>query len=60
MKLAQCKQGLKHVMVNKDGVIEEKSQDGFLYADDVCIMASNEQHLQTILTTLSDALKNMV
>ena len=35
-------------MVNKDGVIEEKSQAGFLYADDVCIMASNEQHLQTI------------
>ena len=28
--------------------IEEKSQAGFLYADDVCLMASNEQHLQTI------------
>ena len=47
-------------MVNKDGVIEEKSQAGFLYADDVCIMVSNEQHLQTFLTTLADAFKNMV
>ena len=48
MKVAQCKQGFKYLMVNKDGVIEEKSHAGFLYADDVCLMASNEQHLQTI------------
>ena len=42
MKVAHCKQGFKYLMVNKDGVIEEKSQAGFLYADDVCLMASNE------------------
>ena len=35
-------------MVIKDGGIEEKSQAGFLYADDVCLMASNEQDTQTI------------
>ena len=45
MKLAQCKHGFKYLMVNKDSEIEEKSQAGFLYADDVCLMASNEQHL---------------
>ena len=33
-------------MVNKDGIIEENRQAGFLYADDVCLMVSNEQHLQ--------------
>ena len=60
MKLAQCKQGFMYLMVNKDGVIEEKSQAGFLYADDVCLMTSNEQYLQTMLTTLVDVLKNMV
>ena len=43
MKVEQCKQGFKYLMVNKGGVIEEKSQAGFLYADDVCLMASNEQ-----------------
>ena len=48
VKLAQCKQGFKYLMLNKDGVIEEKSQVGFLYADDVCLMASNEQYLQTL------------
>ena len=33
MELAQCKQGFKYLMVNKDGVIEEKSQAWFLYAE---------------------------
>ena len=48
-KVAQCKQDFKYMIVNKDGVIEEKSQAEFLYADDVCLIASNEQHLQTNL-----------
>ena len=29
-------------------MLEKKSQAGFLYADDVCLMASNEQDLQMI------------
>ena len=29
--------------------IDEKSQIGFLYADDVCLMEGNDQHMQTIL-----------
>ena len=50
------KQDFKYLMENKDGVIEEKSQAGFLYADDVCLRARNEQHLQTIfLIILADA-----
>ena len=56
-KVAQCKQGLKYLMVNKDGVIEETSQAGFLYADDVCLMASNEQHLQTIFDNISGCIQ---
>ena len=57
MKVAQCKQGFKYLMVNKDGVNEEKSQAGFLYADDVCLMACNEQHLQTIFDNISGCIK---
>ena len=57
MKLAQCKQGFKYLMLNKDGVIEEKSQAGFLYADDVCLMASKEQHLQTIFDNITGCIK---
>ena len=38
MKVAQCRQGFKYLMVNKDGVIEEKSQAGFLYADNMSLM----------------------
>ena len=48
MKVAQYIQGFNYLMVNKNGIIEEKSQAGFLYADDVCLMASYGQHLQTI------------
>ena len=36
------------MVVNKDGLIEKNSKAGFLYADDVCPMASNEQDLQMI------------
>ena len=57
MKIAQCKQGFKYLLVNKGGVFEEKCQTGFLYADDVCLMASNEQHLQTILDNISRCIK---
>ena len=35
----------------------EKSQSVFLYADDVCLMASNEQHLQTIFDIISGSMK---
>ena len=34
-----------------------RSQAGFLYADDVCLMASNEQHLQTIFDIISGCIK---
>ena len=60
MKVAQCKQGFKYLMVNKDVVIEEKSQAGFLYADDVCLMASNEQQLQTIFDNISGCIKDVI
>ena len=48
-----CKQCVKYLVVNKDGVIEKKRHTGFLYADDVCLMASNEQDLQMIFDNIS-------
>ena len=57
MKISQCKHGFKYLMVNKDGLIEEKSQAGFLYADDVYLMAINEQHLHTIFANMSGCIK---
>ena len=53
MKVLACKQGFKYLVVNKDGVIERKSQAGFMYADDVCLMASNEQDMQMIFDNIS-------
>ena len=53
MKISACKQGFKYTMVNKDAAIEKKSQAGFLYADDVCLMASNAQDLQMNFDNIS-------
>ena len=36
MKVAQRKHGFKYLTVDRDGLMVEKSQAGFLYADDVC------------------------
>ena len=36
-------------MVGKDGVMEWKSQAGLLYADDVYLMASNEEDMKLIM-----------
>ena len=57
VKVAQCRQGFKYLMVNKDGGIEEKGQAGFLYADDACLMASNEQDMQTFFVSISGCIK---
>ena len=48
MKVVQCKHGFKYLMVDRDGLSVEKSQAGFLYANDLCLIASIEQDLQSI------------
>ena len=57
MKVAQCKHGFKHLMVDRDGMTVEKSQAGFLYADDVCLIVSNEQDLQRIFDSISGCIR---
>ena len=41
INVAHCKHGFKYLMVYRDGLIVEKKQAGFLYAVDVCLIASN-------------------
>ena len=57
MKVAQCKRGFKYLMVDRDGMTVEKSQAGFLYADDACLIASNEQDLQRIFDSISRCIR---
>ena len=57
MKVAQCKHGYKYLMVDRDGMTVEKSQACFLYADDVCLIASNEQDLQRIFDSISGCIR---
>ena len=61
MKVAECKQGFKYLVVNKYGVIEENGHAGFLYADDVWLMARNGRTCKRFKKIkLVDALVNMV
>ena len=53
MNVARCKHGFKYLMVDRDGLLVEKSQTGFLYADDVCLIASNEQDMHRIFDSIS-------
>ena len=57
MEVAQCKHGFKYLMVDRDGLIVDKSQAVFLYADDVCLIASNEQDLQRIFDSISGCIR---
>ena len=59
MKVAQCKHEFKYLMLGQgqDGMTVEKSQAGFLYADDVCLIASNEQDLQIIFDSISGCIR---
>ena len=52
MTVARCKHGFKHLMVDRDGLIVEKSQAGFRYADDACLIAYYEQDMQRIFYIL--------
>ena len=44
-------------MVNKDGIIEVKGQAGFLCVYAVCLMAINEQGMQTIIYSIIGCIK---
>ena len=44
-------------MVDRDGMTVEKSQAGFLYADNRCLIASNEQDLQMIFDSISGCIR---
>ena len=57
MNVAQFKHGFEYLMVDRDRLIVEKNQAGFLYADGVCLIASNEQVLQRIFHSISGCIR---
>ena len=49
MKVAQCKHGFKYLMVGQGWNDCGEKSDCFLYVDDVCLIASNEQTFKGFL-----------
>ena len=47
--ISKCVHGVKYAVVGKDGGMAWKSQEGLLYADDVCLMANSEDDMKVIM-----------
>ena len=47
--ISNCAPGVKYVVGGKDGVMVCKNQTGFLYADDMCLMAIIEEDIRVIM-----------
>ena len=52
--ISNCVHGVKYAVVGKDGDMEWKSQAGFLYADDECMMASSEEDMKVIMEKVNE------
>ena len=44
--ISNCVHGVKYAVVANDGVMEWKSQEILLYADDVCLMVNSEEDMK--------------
>ena len=47
--ISNCVHGVKYAVMGKNGVIELKSQSGFLYTYDVLLMESSEEDMKVIM-----------
>ena len=54
--ISNCVHGVKYSVVGKDGVLEWNSEAGFLYADDVCLMASSEEDMNAITEQVNECM----
>ena len=52
--ISNCVHGVQYAVVEKDGVMEWKSQEGLLYADDVCLMANSEEDMKVIMEKVNE------
>ena len=52
--IRNCAHGFKYAVMEKVGVMECKNQTGFLYADDVCLMANSEDDMKVIMEQVKE------
>ena len=49
MRLDECKNRFSYTVMSYDGIVETKVWSGFLYADDICLVANSSEHFQMII-----------
>ena len=54
--ISNCVHEVKYAVLGNDGVMEWKSQAGFLYADDVCLMANSEEDMNVIMEKVNECI----
>ena len=47
--ISNCVHGVRYLEVGKDDVLEWKSQERFLYAGEMCLMASSIEDMKVIM-----------
>ena len=52
--IRNCAHGVRYAVVGKDGVMECKNEAGFLYADEVCLMASSEYNMKVMMEQVKE------
>ena len=45
--------GFRYSVIKEDGSVDVRVRSGFMYADDICLIASSEEKLQSIMNELN-------
>ena len=56
-RIADCNHGFQYKVVDENGSMTVKIQSGFLYADDICLVASCENDLQSVLDCITPCIE---
>ena len=52
--MSNCVHVVKYVVMGNDGILEWKSQVGFLYSDGICLMVSSKEDIKVIMEQVNE------
>ena len=55
--IEQSEHGFRYSVVKEDGSVVDRVRSGFMYADDICLVASSEEKLQSIMNELNGSVE---
>ena len=55
--IEQSEHGFEYSEVKEDGSVDVRARSGFMYADDICLIASSEEKSQSIMNELNSCVE---